>query len=208
MGGLKSSSIMAGAGVGVFLAVSRSFLTSAAAGEFSTFLTLLGWGDSTMLIVESQEESEEQLPGDILEEDEKDLPILEITPGLTSPHFDCFFGEGFLGETFFGVSLFFLVSGEGGKGVLNSSVLRLKSEGLKGVSFSKKESGLTMGVLGTSKNEREWSRSSLVGLVNEVSKKLIVELLELCDVDISLFRLRVSQCNTTQVSLDSKVVDL
>ena len=65
-----------------------------------------------------------------------------------------------------------------------------------------------MGVLGTSKNEREWSRSSLVGLVNEVSKKLIVELLELCDVDISLFRLRVSQCNTTQISLDSKVVDL
>ena len=163
-----------------------------------------------MLIVESQEESEEQLPGDILEEDEKDLPLLELenTPGLTSPHFDCFFGEGFLGETFFGVSLFFLVSGEGGKGVLNSSVLRLKSEGLKGVSFSKKESGLTMGVLGTSKNEREWSRSSLVGLVNEVSKKLIVELLELCDVDISLFRLRVSQCNTTQISLDSKVVDL
>ena len=139
-----------------------------------------------MLIVESQEESEEQLPGDILEEDEKDLPLLELenTPGLTSPHFDCFFGEGFLGETFFGVSLFFLVSGEGGKGVLNSSVLRLKSEGLKGVSFSKKESGLTMGVLGTSKNEREWSRSSLVGLVNEVSKKLIVELLELCDVEM------------------------
>ena len=65
-----------------------------------------------------------------------------------------------------------------------------------------------MGVLGTSKNEREWSRSSLVGLVNEVSKKLIVELLELYDVDISLFRLRVSQCNTTQISLDSKVVDL
>ena len=183
MGGLKSSSITAGAGVGVFLAVSRSFLTSAGAGEFSTFLTLLGWGDSTMLIVESQEETEEQLPGDILEEDEKDLPILENTPGLTSPHFACFFGEGFLGETF-GVSLFFLVSGEGGKGVLNSSVLRLKSEGLKGVSFSKKESGLTMGVLGTSKNEREWSRSSLVGLVNEVSKKLIVELLELCDVEM------------------------
>ena len=52
------------------------------------------------------------------------------------------------------------------------------------------ESGLTMGVLGTSKNEREWSRSSLVGLVNEVSKKLIVELLD--DVDISLFRLRLS----------------
>ena len=133
MGGLKSSSITAGAGVGVFLVVSRSFLTSAGAGEFSTFLTLLGWGDSTMLIVKSEEESEEQLPGDILEEDEKDLPLLELenTPGLTSPHFDCFFGEGILGETFFGVSLFFLVSGEGGKGVLNSSVLRLKSEELK-----------------------------------------------------------------------------
>ena len=68
------------------------------------------------------------------------------------------------------------------------------------------ESGLTMGVLGSSRNERERSQSSFVGLVNEVSKKLIVELLD--DVDISLFRLQVSQCNTTQVSLDSKVVDL
>ena len=63
-----------------------------------------------------------------------------------------------------------------------------------------------MGVLGTSRNERERSQSPFVGLVYEVSKKLIAELLD--DVDISLFRLRVSQCNTTQISLDSKVVDL
>ena len=70
------------------------------------------------------------------------------------------------------------------------------------------ESGLTMGVLGSSRNERERSQSSFVGLVNEVSKKLIVERLELGDVDITLFRLCVSQCNTAQISLDSKVVDL
>ena len=65
-----------------------------------------------------------------------------------------------------------------------------------------------MGVLGSSRNERERSQSPFVGLVNEVSKKLILELLELGDVDIALFQLRVSQCNTTQVRLDSKVVDL